>query len=221
MSKWKKALTLPVLIAGLGYFVDMFDITLFGVVRTASLTDLGVPKSDVLSAGVQIYNAQMIGLMLGGLLWGVLGDRKGRVSVLFGSILIYSLGNISNAFVWDVSSYTVCRFITGVGLAGELGAAITLVAETLPSDVRGIGTTIVATLGLLGCVVAAAKAQYIPWKVSYVLGGLMGLGLLAARFKTFESGIFEKSTTTGASRGNLKMLVKSERFFRYLKCIFI
>lgn len=222
MSKWREALTLPVLIAGLGYFVDMFDITLFGVVRVASLRSLQVPEAEILSAGISIYNAQMIGLMIGGILWGILGDKRGRLSVLFGSILIYSIGNIANAFVWDVNSYVVCRFITGVGLAGELGAAVTLVAESLPIAVRGVGTTIVASLGLFGCVVAAFVGQMIPWKTSYILGGVMGLCLLATRFKMFESGLFEKSAqSSNHLRGDVRLLFSRSRFSRYVRCILI
>ena len=152
----RSVLNLTVLVAGLGYFVDLFDITLFGVVRTASLHDLGITDpAAVLDAGTLIYNAQMVGMMVGGVLWGVLGDKRGRLSVMFGSILLYSFANLANPFVWDVTSYAVCRFLGGVGLAGELGAAITLVAESLPKEKRGLGTTVVATLGMLGIVAAA------------------------------------------------------------------
>src|SRR5512140_2788182 len=172
----RSVLTLTVLVAGLGYFVDLFDITLFGVVRVASLKDLGLTDSgEILSKGLFIYNCQMIGMMIGGMLWGVLGDKRGRLSVMFGSILLYSFSNIANSFAWDVTSYAVCRFLGGVGLAGELGAAITLVAESLPKDKRGLGTTIVATLGMLGIVAAALIGQHLKWKTAYLTGGAMGL----------------------------------------------
>lgn len=221
----RQVLTFTVLVAGLGYFVDLFDITLFGVVRTVSLKDLGV--TDVLSAGVLIYNAQMIGMMLGGLIWGTLGDKKGRLSVMMWSILLYSLSNIANAFVWDVNSYVVFRFLGGVGLAGELGAAITLVAESLPREKRGLGTTIVAMLGMLGIVAAAELGQLVPWRWSYALGGLMGFALLACRFKIHESQTFTQTQRSDSadhrkpSRGDLRLLFSAKRFPRYLACILI
>lgn len=221
-KEFVSAINLTVLVAGLGYFVDLFDITLFGVVRVASLKDLGIiDAQEALRAGVQLYNAQMIGMMIGGLLWGVWADKKGRLSVMFGSIILYSLGNIANAFVWDLQSYTLCRFITGVGLAGELGAAITLVAESLPKETRGYGTTIVATLGLLGSVTAAYIGQHISWKGAYLLGGVMGLLLLVTRFKVFESGMYEKTHNNTIERGNLMMLFRRGRFLKYVKCILI
>ncbi len=180
-KNFREALTLTVFVAGLGYFVDLFDIAIFGVVRISSLKALGLTDpAEILESGVHIYNMQMVGLMIGGVLWGLIADRKGRLSVMFGSILLYSLGNIANAFVWNVESYAFCRFITGIGLAGELGAAVTLVAESLPKHVRGYGTTIVATLGLSGSACAA------PWslngwiEVMYILGGVLGLCLLVA-----------------------------------------
>ncbi|MBL7545345.1 MAG: MFS transporter [Bdellovibrionaceae bacterium] len=221
-SQFLSAINLTVLVAGLGYFVDMFDITLFGVVRVASLKDLGVTDpQEILKSGVLLYNAQMIGMMLGGLLWGVWADKRGRLSVMFGSIILYSLGNIANAFVWDVNSYAICRFITGIGLAGELGAAITLVAESLPKETRGYGTTIVATLGLLGSVTAAYFGQHIYWKSAYIMGGVMGLLLLVTRFRVFESGMYEKTHEKNVERGNLGMLLKKGRLLKYLKCIFM
>jgi MFS family permease len=217
MKDLKSVLNFTVIVAGLGYFVDLFDITLFGVVRTVSLTDLGV--SDVLGAGVLIYDAQMIGMMLGGLIWGTLGDKHGRLSVMMGSILLYSFSNVANAFVWNTESYVLFRFLGGVGLAGELGAAITLVAESLPKEKRGLGTTVVAMLGMLGIVAAAKLGQVLPWRWSYGLGGLLGFALLAARFKIRESSLFEKPK--GERRGDLKLLFTAKRFPRYLACILI
>lgn len=221
-SEIKKALNLTVIVAALGYFVDMFDITLFGAVRTASLKDMGLADpQQLLEAGIHIYNMQMIGMALGGIIWGMMADRKGRLSVMFGSILLYSLGNIANAFAWNVESYAICRFLTGIGLAGELGAAITLVAETLPKDIRGIGTTIVATLGLLGSVSAAYFSRFVTWQTAYVAGGVMGLALLLTRFRMFESGMFEKSFQAGTIRGSLLMLFQQKRLGKYILCIFM
>ena len=213
-------LNVTVLVAGLGYFVDLFDITLFGVVRIASLKDLGITDPDELTRhGAFIYNAQFIGMMLGGIVWGVLGDKRGRLSVMFGSILLYSLANIANAFAWDVTSYAVFRFIGGFGLAGELGAAVTLVAESLPKEKRGYGTTVVATLGMLGIVAAAFVGQKLHWKTAYFSGGLMGLALLFARFKVSESEMFAKKPD--ASRANPLLLLQRGRFFKYISCILI
>lgn len=216
----RSVLTLTVLVAGLGYFVDLFDITLFGVVRIASLKDLGLTDSgEILSKGLLIYNCQMAGMMIGGMLWGVLGDKRGRLSVMFASILLYSFSNIANSFAWDVTSYAVFRFLGGVGLAGELGAAITLVAESLPKEKRGLGTTIVATLGMLGIVAAALIGQYLKWKTAYLTGGAMGLALLFARFRISESELFTKKTHP--SRANPFLLLQGGRFLKYLSCILI
>jgi putative MFS transporter len=218
----KSVLNLTVIVAGLGYFVDLFDITLFGVVRTISLKDIGITDPAlILSEGIKIYNAQMIGMMIGGIFWGLLADKKGRQAVMFGSILLYSLANIANAFVWDVNGYVICRFLGGLGLAGELGAAITLVAESLPKEKRGLGTTIVATLGMLGIVAAAYMGQWLNWKVAYIVGGVMGLCLLVARFHVLESSMFEKSKSSSASRGNLLLLLNPKRLYRYVFCILI
>lgn len=216
----RSVLNLTVLVAGLGYFVDLFDITLFGVVRVASLKDIGITDpAEILQKGLFIYNAQMVGMMVGGLLWGVLADKRGRLSVMFGSILLYSFANLANAFVWDVTGYAICRFLGGVGLAGELGAAITLVAESLPKEKRGLGTTIVATLGMLGIVAAAFVGQHLAWKTAYITGGVMGLALLFTRFKVSESELFSKKMDP--SRANPFLILQGGRFFKYICCILI
>ena len=218
--EFRSVINLTVLVAGLGYFVDLFDITLFGVVRVSSLVDLGVTQpEEILNQGLFIYNCQMAGMMIGGLLWGILADRKGRLSVMFGSILLYSIANLANAFVTDVSGYALCRFFGGLGLAGELGAAITLVAESLPKEKRGLGTTVVATLGMLGIVAAALIAQQVPWKWAYLIGGVMGLLLLFTRFRISESALFQKKATAAAI--NPLLLLTKKRFPRYLACILI
>lgn len=223
LADLKETLNITVIVAALGYFVDLFDIALFGIVRMASLKDLGYTEpAELLSHGVTIYNWGMVGMMLGGLLWGILADKFGRLSVLFGSIILYSIGTIANAFVWDAQSYAICRFVIGIGLAGELGAAITLVSESLPTRLRGIGTTIVAGVGLSGSVAAALIGQYFHWQTTYIIGGSMGLLLLATRFKMMESKMFEKEVThSKIQRGNVMMLFKKERFFRYLRCILV
>jgi MFS family permease len=214
----RSVLNLTVLVAGLGYFVDLFDIALFGVVRVASLRDLGLTDAEITNEGAFIYNCQMVGMMVGGLIWGVLADKRGRLSVMFGSILLYSFANIANAFVWDVTSYAACRFLGGVGLAGELGAAITLVAESLPKEKRGLGTTLVAALGMLGAVAASFLGQRMEWKTAYLTGGAMGLALLFTRFKVSESELFAKKSPS-SSANPLLLLVQGGRLPRYIWCV--
>jgi putative MFS transporter len=217
ISELKGILTPTVVVAALGYFVDMFDLTLFGVVRVSSLAAIGVTAENQLAAGIHLYNIQMLGMVLGGILWGILSDKRGRLEVLFGSIILYSIGNIANSFVHNLEWYAVCRFITGIGLAGELGAGVALVAETLPKEKRGLGTTFVATLGMGGAVAAALTGQNFSWKVAYILGGCLGLSLLFARFRLMESKMFIKAAN--ARRGDVLMFLKPERFRRYLYCI--
>lgn len=219
----KKTLLAPAVIVGaLGYFVDIFDLVMFSIVRVASLGDLGVPAAEQLSVGVWLINCQMSGLFLGGILWGILGDKRGRVSVLFGSICLYSLANIANAFVHSVELYAVLRFIAGIGLAGELGAAITLVSEVLPKEKRGYGTAIVAGVGLSGAVFAGLLADFVSWRVAYFVGGSLGLCLLVLRMKMAESGIYESLSDHSVRRGDLRLLFSSpKRILKYLRCILI
>ena len=213
--------SIPVIIAALGYFVDIYDLLLFGIVRLPSLTSFGLTESEISSVGTSILNWQMTGLLLGGILWGVLGDKKGRLSVLFGSILTYSVANIGCGFVQDVFMYKVLRFIAGVGLAGELGAGITLVSEILPKRLRGIGTSLVAGVGLLGAVVAYFTVEYFEWRAAYFIGGGMGISLLLLRIGVFESGVFENlKSKKQIKRGNFfSLFTNKNRLSRYLKCI--
>jgi putative MFS transporter len=218
----QRNVTLIILVAALGYFVDIYDLILFSVVRVKSLNDLGVIDSDMLSVGATIMNSQMFGMLLGGILWGILGDKKGRLSVLFGSIIVYSLANIANGFVTNVTAYTIIRFIAGVGLAGELGAGITLVTESMPKEKRGYGTMIVAGVGLFGAVAAALIGGHYTWQTSYFIGGGMGLMLLLLRVGLAESGMFNEAKETNVQRGNILMLFNNaKRFKKYLACILI
>lgn len=211
-----------VIVAALGYFVDIYDLVLFSVVRVQSLTEIGVSPENMQTDGFRIINSQMFGLLLGGILWGILGDKLGRIKVLFGSILLYSLANIANGFVGSVNSYAIIRFIAGIGLAGELGAGITLVAETMDKEKRGYGTMIVGAIGLLGAAVAATVAAHYTWQTSYFVGGGMGLVLLLLRVGTFESGMFKHAANTAVSKGNIFMLFNNrKRFLKYLYCILI
>lgn len=218
----KHLLSIPVMVAALGYLVDMYDLFLFSVVRVPSLKSLGISGDSLMNDGITLLNMQMAGLLIGGVLWGILGDKKGRLSVLFGSILIYSLANIANGFVTTIEQYAVLRFVAGLGLAGELGAGITLVAEILPKQIRGYGTTLVATMGVLGAILAYFVADLFEWRVSYFIGGSLGLLLLVLRMRVFESGIFVKLKNSNVQRGNILMLFNNKaRFIKYLKCILV
>lgn len=217
-----RKILLVVIVAALGYFVDVFDLLLFGSVRVQSLLDLGTPPDHVMSVGAHIQNMQMGGMLLGGLIWGVLGDKRGRVSVLFGSILLYSLASLGNAFIQDPETYGWLRFITGIGLAGELGAGVTLVAEMMTPATRGFGTTVIAATGIAGAVAASVMAEHLPWRQCYVIGGAMGLVLLLLRVGTLESGMFQRLQQHGAARGSWKLLVRDPaRLWRYVAVIMI
>ncbi len=214
--------SLPVIVAALGYFVDIYDLLLFSIVRISSLRSLGIPEDALLDEGEFLLQVQMTGLLLGGLIWGIMGDKRGRLSVLFGSILLYSLANIANGFVTTVEQYAVLRFIAGIGLAGELGAGITLVSEVLPTRLRGYGTALVATVGLFGAVLANFIAKHFDWQVTYFIGGGLGLALLIARASVFESGLFMKLKEHTVSRGNFFMLFSNaKRLKKFAGCILI
>lgn len=211
-----------VVVAALGYFVDIYDLVLFSIVRVSSLKDLGVFGPAIMDKGVLLLNMQMIGMLIGGVFWGILGDKKGRLSVLFGSILLYSIANIANGMVQTVEAYALWRFVAGIGLAGELGAGITLVSETLPKKARGYATMIVATIGVSGAVFAGVIAQYFQWRTNFFIGGALGLMLLVLRFSAFESGLFEKAQQQKVKRGRfLSLFTDRKRFIRYLLCILI
>lgn len=226
-QKLKHLFSLPVIVAALGYFVDIYDLLLFGIVRVPSLEALGL---DANVAGSTILNYQMVGLLIGGIIWGIFGDKKGRLSVLFGSILVYSLANIACGFLPYfpkdnlITIYALLRFVAGIGLAGELGAGITLVSESLPKELRAIGTSIVAGFGLLGAVVAQLTVELAgDWTIAYFVGGGLGLLLLFLRVGVVESGIYKdikKSETI--QKGNILLFVtNTSRFVKYLKCIAI
>jgi len=215
--------SLPVIVGALGFFVDVYDLLLFSIVRKPSLESLHLSADQVLSKGELIISVQMIGLMVGGVFWGIMGDKKGRLSVLFGSILLYSLANIANGMVQTVGQYTLMRFIAGVGLAGELGASITLVSEMLPKEKRGIGATIIASVGVFGAVSAFFVYQaFQDWRLCYYIGGGMGLLLLLLRANVIESGMFDVVKKTAVVRGNFLMLFNNkERMMRYVKGVVI
>ncbi|TMI62921.1 MAG: MFS transporter [Bacteroidetes bacterium] len=217
-------LSLPVIVGSLGFFVDIYDLLLYSIVRISSLSDLHVAKDDMKTVGESIISWQMIGLVIGGIIWGILGDKKGRKNVLFGSILLYSLASIGNGFVTDVEQYKWLRFIAALGLAGELGASITLTSELLPKEKRGLAATVIATSGVMGTIAAyfIHDLSGKDWRLCYFIGGGMGLMLLFLRIRILESGMYDFAKQKNVQMGNILMLLKSrERFFRYLRSIFI
>lgn len=215
-------LRLPVLVAALGYLVDMYDLFLFSIVRVPSLRSLNLSGDSILKNGIMLLNLQMAGLLIGGIVWGIIGDKKGRLSVLFGSILIYSIANIANGFAANINQYAILRFVAGFGLAGELGAGITLVTEILPKRIRGYGTTLVATMGVLGALIAYLVSYVFNWRASYIIGGCLGLMLMIARIRVFESGIFLKLKEANTKRGDVRLLFNTKtRFIKYISSILI
>jgi putative MFS transporter len=222
ISLWRQVLTLPVIVIAMGYFVDIYDLILFGVVRVESLTELGLDKDSVTLWGSIILNAQMGGMLIGGILWGILGDKKGRLSVLFASIILYSVANLLNAFVTNVEQYALLRFIAGIGLAGELGAGVTLVAEILPKELRGYGVMSIAAFGVLGVVAANIVAENFAWRNAYIIGGILGFLLLILRFRVRESEMFQHHVSDDIKRGHFFALFTQKKLFsKYVKAIVI
>jgi putative MFS transporter len=214
--------SIPVFVAALGYFVDIYDLLLYTIVRVPSLRSLGLDDDQIKNQGLHIINMQMIGLLLGGIFWGVMGDKKGRLSVLFGSILLYSAANFATGFVHTVDQYAWARFVAGLGLAGELGAGITLVSEILPKEKRGIGTSLVAGVGLSGAVLAYFISQEFDWRVCYFIGGGLGVVLLILRISVAESGMFEDVKDKNVVRGNFFQFFNNKaRFKKYILSILI
>lgn len=214
--------SIPVIVGALGYFVDIYDLLAFSILRQPSLSSLGLTPDQVDSKGLMIINVQMIGLLIGGIVWGIYGDKKGRLSVLFGSILLYSVANIANGFVQTVEQYTACRFIAGIGLAGELGAGITLVSELLPKEKRGIATSMVAGIGLSGAVLAYVLKQNFDWRTCYFIGGGLGFILLILRISVAESGMYNSIKHQQVNKGNFLMFfTKASRFRKYMLGILI
>lgn len=211
-----------VLVAALGYFVDIYDLLLFSIIRVPSLASLGLSPEMITSKSEMILTWQMLGLLIGGILWGVTGDKKGRLSVLFGSIILYSLANIANGFVQTAEQYALIRFIAGVGLAGELGAGITLVSELTPKEKRGVATSLVAGVGLTGAVLAFVIKENFDWRICYFIGGGLGLVLLVLRISVFESGLFQQLKSKNVSKGNFfSLFTNKRRFSTYVKSILI
>jgi MFS family permease len=224
-SALREVLKPAVIVGALGYFVDVYDLILFTILRIPSLKDMGFSGDLLVSHGIHLLNLQMIGMLVGGIFFGILGDRIGRVALLFGSILIYSVANIANGFVHtSIEAYGLWRFIAGFGLAGELGGGITLVTEVLSKDLRGYGTTIISTVGVFGAVIGGLVAQKVDWHTAYFIGGGLGLVLLVLRLSVAESGMFKQLRTEQSqiSRGNFFMLFTNVgRFMKYIRCILV
>jgi putative MFS transporter len=217
--------SVPVIVAALGYFVDIYDLLLFTIVREPSLRDLGVTDGNMIAASTTIINWQMVGLLIGGIVWGIMGDKRGRLSVLFGSIMLYSVANFLTGYVTSTEQYAWARFVAGLGLAGELGAGITLVSELLPKNKRGVGTSLVAGIGLFGAVFAYFTFQFTDhdWRLCYKIGGVLGILLLFLRISIAESGMFKQiKHDAQVQRGNVLMFFNnSERFKKYILAILI
>ncbi|MEO6905216.1 MAG: MFS transporter [Ginsengibacter sp.] len=221
-SRANKNVIFIVIVASLGYFVDIYDLVIFSIVRIQSFHDIGMPESEMRTGGEYVLNMQMGGLLIGGLIWGIIGDKFGRIKVLFGSILLYSFANMANAYVGNINSYAFVRFLAGIGLAGELGAGITLVSESMDKNKRGYGTMMVAVVGVLGAIVAFYVAKHFDWRNAYLVGGGIGIVLLALRVGTFESGLYKKVVDKKIAKGKFSMLFSNrERFLRYLYCLLI
>jgi MFS family permease len=217
---YQSPFNIAVLVAGIGFFIDAFDLFLFNVYRIPSLKDLGVSGSALTLTGERLLSIQMAGMMLGGIITGVIADKKGRVAVLYGSILLYSLANFANSFVVDVNTYAVVRFLAGVGLAGELGSGITLVSESMSVEKRGYGTILVATLGALGAVAAGLVGDFLPWRQAFLTAGIAGGILLVLRMRSYESSMFIETQATNEKRGSLILLFSSrKRVLKYIACI--
>lgn len=219
----RQVLSLPVIVAALGYFVDIYDLILFSIVRVPSLTELGLSGQQLIDTGVYIFDMQMAGMLIGGIIWGILGDRKGRLKIMFGSIFLYSVANAANGMVHSIEAYAWLRFLAGIGLAGELGAGITLVSEVLHASIRGYGTMLVASIGVSGAILGNFIATTYDWRTAFIIGGVLGLMLLIARISVAESGMFRSmKQKTKVSRGNfLALFSERKRFFRYLNSILI
>lgn len=218
----KRTSALLIIVSALGYFVDVYDMMLFTVVRKKSLLALNIPDADTLSVGLRLLNYQTAGLLIGGVFWGILGDKKGRLTVLFGSIIIYSTANILNGFVTEIWQFQALRLVAGFGLAGELGAGITMVMETMDKKTRTLGATVVASVGLLGAIVAGYVGQAFDWRNAFIVGGVMGFLLLLLRVGVFESGMYNNIKNSDVEKGNFfKIFTSWSKFSRYGKAILV
>jgi MFS transporter, putative metabolite:H+ symporter len=217
-----KALALGIIVSALGFFVDLYDIMALGAVGEASLKSIGITDKALLEKGVTtLQNWQMGGMVIGGFLWGIIGDKYGRLKVLFGSIILYSLFTLLNAFVLNLNQYVICRFIAGIGLAGELGAGITLVSEQMQKEKRGLGPAIIAGFGVLGAIVAVFISKIYNWQTVFIVGGVLGFCLLILRVGVVESGLFKITQHTKVSKGNFLIILRNKNYLKKFICILL
>jgi MFS transporter, putative metabolite:H+ symporter len=217
-----KALALGIIVSALGFFVDLYDIMALGAVGEASLKSIGITDKALLEKGVTtLQNWQMGGMVIGGFLWGIIGDKYGRLKVLFGSIILYSLFTLLNAFVLNLNQYVICRFIAGIGLAGELGAGITLVSEQMQKEKRGLGPAIIAGFGVLGAIVAVFIGKIYNWQTVFIVGGVLGFCLLILRVGVVESGLFKITQHTKVSKGNFLIILRNKNYLKKFICILL
>lgn len=215
-----KSFAVTFTVAALGYFVDVYDLIIFGVVRIESLKAIGIPTEQLLDSGMLLLNCQMAGMLIGGFFWGVLSDKKGRTAVMMASILMYSSANFANAFVFSLNTYALLRFLAGFGLAGEVGAAVTLISESALQHRRTLWTTLLTAFGLMGAVAAGLMGDSLHWQLAYIFGGAMGLILLCLRLYVSESSLFLDSPKQ--NRGRIDLLFRSKIYFmRYLACVLV
>ena len=213
-------------VTSLGYFVDAGDLVVASLVRSSSIKALGLATDDatVKQIGLSFESWQSWGILLGGIVWGIFGDKIGRLKVLYGSIAFYSVATLLNGYLtpaWGNTYfyYSSFRFLSGFGLAGELGIGITFVSEMMEKEKRGIGTMIIAAFGILGCVVAAGLAAFakLPWDTLFKVGGFAGLVLLFIRIGVHESSIFIAQKKSTVQRGSFLSLFSSgDRFKRFM-----
>ncbi len=207
----QRNLVLAIVASSMGFFVDLYDIIIVSVLRRSSLLDLGIAEADLQAKGVLLLNTQMAGMLLGGFLWGMLGDKKGRLSVLFGSIALYSITTFLHAYAPNYEVYLLLRFLAGIGLAGELGAAVTLVSEQMPPKWRGMGPAIIGSFGMLGAVAGAYIGGHYSWQFTYQLGGGMGLVLLLLRLGVMESGLYRNLQGAQVRQGDLWLVLRDRK----------
>ncbi len=216
-----KAITLGIIVSALGFFVDLYDIMALAAIGETSLKAIGVAAENIKNDINYLQSMQMLGMLIGGFLWGIIGDKYGRLKVLFGSIILYSFFTFLNAFVTGTGQYAACRFLAGLGLAGELGAGITLVSEQMKKEKRGLGPAIIAGFGVLGAIVAVFIGKYADWRTVYITGGVLGFLLLILRIGVVESGLFTIAKTSKISKGNFLIILRNWNYLKKFLCILL
>jgi MFS transporter, putative metabolite:H+ symporter len=216
-----KAIALGIIVSALGFFVDLYDIMALAAIGENSLRSIGIAEAAIKKELTYLQSMQMWGMLLGGFLWGIIGDKYGRLKVLFGSIILYSVFTLLNAFVTGINGYAACRFFAGLGLAGELGAGITLVSEQMRKEKRGLGPAIIAGFGVLGAIVAVIIGKNYDWKTVYIVGGTLGFGLLLLRLGVVESGLFTIARKSNIARGSFMVILKNKEHLKKFACILL